>query len=228
MQLNGALMHLTNIVRPDITYTVQYLARFIRTPTELFWKGCKHILKYLKGTKGLKIRYRNREQGTVVVFLDEDWAQEKPSRKSISGYCFKFEGGLWSWRSKQQTIVAQSSKEAEFLALEFCVREVICLKKCKDIMKLVLPNDDVDRMFNISSSEENIACIKDVHSPKVSEMSKNVDLKYQFLVDYVGKGNMGLHYVSTDKMMAAIMTKSLKRTKFIEMMTLTEICWMAW
>ena len=46
-------------------------------------------------------------------------------RKSTSGACFLFEGGVISWRSKKQSVVAQSSVEAEYIALSFAVREAL-------------------------------------------------------------------------------------------------------
>lgn len=74
------------------------------------------------------------------------------------------------------------------------MREILWLKKFKDLWKLVVPNDGVDRMFNISIGEDNILCIKDAHILIVSEMSKHVDIKYQFLVDHVERGNVGLQF----------------------------------
>lgn len=47
---------------------------------------------------------------------------QTPSRKSIGGFVFFLAGGAISWRSKQQSLVAQSSVEAELIALSFSIR----------------------------------------------------------------------------------------------------------
>lgn len=54
-------------------------------------------------------------------YLDANWAQEQPDRKSINGFRFMMAGGRVSWRWKKQTVVLQSSKRAELIALAMCV-----------------------------------------------------------------------------------------------------------
>ena len=46
----GELMYLANTTRPDITFSVNLLARYIFVSTKRHWNGIKHILRYLKGT----------------------------------------------------------------------------------------------------------------------------------------------------------------------------------
>lgn len=46
-QLIGALIHLSNTVRPDIAFAVNYLSRFIESPVLSHWNAAKLILKYL-------------------------------------------------------------------------------------------------------------------------------------------------------------------------------------
>lgn len=52
-RLIGSLMPLSNTVCPDITFAVQYLARFMHSPTAGFWKAGKHLLRYLRETDEL-------------------------------------------------------------------------------------------------------------------------------------------------------------------------------
>src|SRR5882762_9526223 len=46
----GALMYLATSTRPDIAYTVGYLARFNSNPGIAHWQAVKQLLRYLKGT----------------------------------------------------------------------------------------------------------------------------------------------------------------------------------
>lgn len=72
----------------------------------------KQVLRYLRGTTGLGIVYLNNNEGSrVVAYSVSDWVHERSSRKSISGGVLMLAGGLISWWSKQQTVVAQSTKE---------------------------------------------------------------------------------------------------------------------
>jgi len=43
----GALMYLANCTRPDITFSVNLLARYNFAPTRRHWNGVKHVLRYL-------------------------------------------------------------------------------------------------------------------------------------------------------------------------------------
>lgn len=113
----------------------------------------------------------------MVALVNAICGQDKPSLKSISGYCFKLVVRLFNLRSKQQIIVAQSSSEAEFIALAYCVCEVLWVKKFKCILTLVSPHDKVDQTFNMFIGEENLACIKDAYNPEVLVLYKHVDIE---------------------------------------------------
>ena len=49
--------------------------------------------------------------------------------KSTSGYCFSLGSGMFSWCSKKQDIVAQSTAEAEFVAATAEVNQALWLRK---------------------------------------------------------------------------------------------------
>jgi hypothetical protein len=51
------------------------------------------------------------------AYTDADWAGDPIDRRSAIGYCFLLGTSLISWRSKKQTVVAQSSTETEYRAL---------------------------------------------------------------------------------------------------------------
>jgi hypothetical protein len=49
--------------------------------------------------------------------------------KSTSGYCFSFGENFFSWSSKKQEIIAQSTAEAEIVAVNAAVNQAIWLRK---------------------------------------------------------------------------------------------------
>ena len=49
------------------------------------------------------------------------------------------------------------------------------------------------------------------------DRSKNIEIKYQFIRDYVQRGFVELQYISTDEQVAGILTKSLGRGKHIHL-----------
>ena len=87
-QLVGSLMYLVN-TRPDICYAVNQLSQAMVKPTKLFWKAWKHLLRYLRGTLGYGLWYRQSNEVRLCGFTDADWARSPMDRKSTSGGIFK-------------------------------------------------------------------------------------------------------------------------------------------
>lgn len=105
-----------------------------------------------------------------MPYSDADWAQEKPSTKFMSGHCFIFSGALVSWRSKQQSVVAHSSKEADFIALSVCVRGGLWFRRFAGFLKMVRPGEVVDKSFIILIGEDNMACLQDAYNLTISDL----------------------------------------------------------
>ncbi|GKF99692.1 hypothetical protein Tco_0301383, partial [Tanacetum coccineum] len=92
----GSLMYLT-FSRPDIMFAV-----------------------YLKGQPKLGLWYLNDSPFDLVAYTDSDYARASLDRKSTTGV-YQF---LWcrliSWQCKKQTMVADSTTEAEYITASNC------------------------------------------------------------------------------------------------------------
>ena len=56
-------------------------------------------------------------------YTDASWLTERDDHISTSGWIFTLGGGSISWRSKKQTLIADSTMAAEFVALASCSKE---------------------------------------------------------------------------------------------------------
>ncbi|KAG6508608.1 hypothetical protein ZIOFF_033984 [Zingiber officinale] len=72
---------------------------------------------------------RRSNKFELYGFSDSDWAGSVDDMKSTSGYCFSLGSACFSWCSKKQEIVAQSTAEAEFVAATSAVNQAIWLRK---------------------------------------------------------------------------------------------------
>lgn len=79
---------------------------------------------------------------------------------------------------------------------------------------MVLDRATVERLFDVCIGEDNQACISETLNPVLSDLSKHIDLKYQFLVDHIRKGDVGIRYVCTEEMIADILSKNLSAQNF--------------
>jgi len=60
----------------------------------------------------------------IEGYNDANWIFDSDETKSTSGYVFTLGGGVVTWRSTRQTIIARSTMEYEFAALEMAGSEV--------------------------------------------------------------------------------------------------------
>lgn len=82
----GKLLYLSTTTRPDIAFSVSYLASFQSDPQDLHWTLAKCILRYLKSTPNFGLLYTSENKNEIVdCFVDADLAGDK-SRKSTTGF----------------------------------------------------------------------------------------------------------------------------------------------
>ncbi|XP_058741298.1 secreted RxLR effector protein 161-like [Vicia villosa] len=119
----GSLLYLMASL-PDIMFSVYLCARFQENPKESHLVVVKRIMKYLKGTTNVGLRYPKGSVCDLLGYSDADYAGCKIDRKSTSGTCHILGNTLVSWSCKKQACFALSTAEAEYIAEQ----EVVALK----------------------------------------------------------------------------------------------------
>ncbi|GJW87694.1 hypothetical protein Tco_0163034 [Tanacetum coccineum] len=120
----GSLMYLT-ASRPDIMFVVCACARFQVTPKVSHLHAVKRIFRYLKGQPKLGLWYPIDSPFDLEAFFDSDYAGASLDRKSTTGGCQFLGKRLISWQCKKQTIVANSTTEAEYVTAANCYGQVL-------------------------------------------------------------------------------------------------------
>ncbi|XP_059067890.1 secreted RxLR effector protein 161-like [Cryptomeria japonica] len=127
-QLVGSLIYLTT-TRPDITFTVGIMSRFMHKPCEGHWTTAQRVLKYLKGTQTLSIKYSKVSDFHLTGYSDSDFDGDKEHGVSTSGYLITLGSTTTTWRSKKQTVPIDSTTEVEYVAVAQATKEIVWLKK---------------------------------------------------------------------------------------------------
>nr|GEW93927.1 uncharacterized mitochondrial protein AtMg00810-like [Tanacetum cinerariifolium] len=122
-----SLMYLT-ASRPDIMFDVCACARFQVTPKTSHLHAVKRIFRYLKGQPKLGLWYPRDSPFNLEVFLDNDYARASLDRKSTTGGCQFLRKRLISWQYKKQTVVANSTTEAEYVVAASCYEQVLWIQ----------------------------------------------------------------------------------------------------
>ncbi|GJR94468.1 putative ribonuclease H-like domain-containing protein [Tanacetum coccineum] len=115
----GSLMYLTSS-RPDIMFAVCACARFQVNPKVSHLHDVKRIFRYLKGQPKLGLLYPKDSPFDLVAYTDSDYAGASLDRKSITGGCQFLGCRLILWQCKKQTMVANSTTKAEYIAASNC------------------------------------------------------------------------------------------------------------
>ena len=99
-QIIGMLIYAATGTRPNIAFVATRLSRFNNNPTEEHIKYTRYVLRYLKGTKELKIKYDGASDAGLIRFSDSDWGENRDDHHSTSGHVFLMANGVISWASQ--------------------------------------------------------------------------------------------------------------------------------
>ncbi|GJY00776.1 putative ribonuclease H-like domain-containing protein [Tanacetum coccineum] len=102
--------------KPDIMFVVCAYARVQVTPKLSHLHVVKRIFRYLKGQPKLGLWYPKDSPFDLEAYTDSDYAGASLDRKSTTGGCQFLRSRLISWQCKKQTVVANSTTEAEYVA----------------------------------------------------------------------------------------------------------------
>jgi len=139
----GEILFAYVLCRPDIGYAVTTLVKFSTAPNALHYKSLKHLATYLHQTQDWGIMYWCSEPiaslpevphvpmkfddslpvipppahlHQLITHVDAAHTNELRQRCSTTGYGCCLTGGVVAYRSRTQSICAQSSTEAELIA----------------------------------------------------------------------------------------------------------------
>jgi hypothetical protein len=98
-------MYAMQSTRPDFAYTMSALSRFNANSTTTYKGAAKRALRYMRSTTDYGITYSAQQEGeeqedlVLTEYADSDWASDKDTRKSVTGYVFMLNGRPVLWKS---------------------------------------------------------------------------------------------------------------------------------
>ena len=204
----GSLLYLACWTRPDISYAVSELSRFVSAPCAKHMEAAKHLIRYIRQTKDLSLQFSKQLSGKSNIltgYVDSDWAGCPDSRKSTSGYALMLNGAAISWKAKRQSVVALSTAEAEFVAASSMVQEVIYTRRILE--RLGFPQVQPTQIF-----EDNSTCTAWAEgSVGGSDRAKHMELRKHFVHEAVEQKVLSLVSIRSNQNAADLLTKPLAR-----------------
>ncbi|KAG8498675.1 hypothetical protein CXB51_005061 [Gossypium anomalum] len=204
--LVGCLLYLT-ATRPDILYAVGLLSRFIHYCNIAHFKAAKRVLRYVKGTLNFGVKFGRSKELKLVGYSDSDWAGSIDDMKSTPGYFFSLGSSVFSWSSKKQQTVAQSTVEAEYIAAATAINQAIWLRKLLDDL-------NVRQMEATEIKVDNQSAVSIAKNPVFHGKTKHFKIKYHFVREAeLAKEICLVHCCSRDQL-ADVLTKPLAAGRF--------------
>ncbi|MBC7870646.1 MAG: DDE-type integrase/transposase/recombinase [Chitinophagaceae bacterium] len=210
----GSLMYLSTTTRPDLAYALGKLSRYSHNPSQAHMKALKHVLRYLSGTKDMRLCLGGDSDTTQIkCYVDASYADDPDDFRSTSGLVISL-GGAVDWRSRKQKSTAQSSTDAEYYAFGVgCMR----LAQINHLMSELKGGSD-DQGYKPVVYNDNQGCLQSIRSGKYRGTTvAHIATKYQLAVEMVQNGEVSMEWVPTDAMIADIVTKPLPRPAFIRL-----------
>ncbi|GJY41811.1 putative ribonuclease H-like domain-containing protein [Tanacetum coccineum] len=171
--------------RPDIMFVVCACARFQVTPKVSHLHAVKRIFRYLK------------------------------DMKSTTGGCQFPRRRLISWKCNKQTIVANSTTEAEYVAASSCCGQVLWIQ-----------NQMLDYGYNFMNTKifiDNKSTICIVKNPVFHSKTKHIEIRHHFIRDSYDKRLIQVIKIYTDHNVADLLTKAFNTQKPRKAKSPTEI-----
>ena len=200
-RLVGRLIYLSH-TRPDISFAVSVVSRYMHDPRKSHMDAVYQILRYLKNAPGKGLLFERNKHLKIEGYCDSDWASCADDRRSTSGYCMFVGGNLVSWKSKKQSVVAKSTAEAEYRAMALGVAEMLWLKSLLE--ELGVGEDAKMKLWCDNKSAINIA-----NNPVQHDRTKHIEIDRFFIKEKLDSGLLELNHVATGDQAADCLTKGL-------------------
>jgi hypothetical protein len=200
-RLVGRLIYLCH-TRPDITYAVSVVSRYMHDPRSDHMDAVYRILRYLKRNPSKGLLFKKNGHLNVEGYCDADWGSCVGDRRSTSGCCVFVGDNLVIWRSKKQPVVSRSTAEAEYRAMSQSLCELLWVKNL--LSELKLSKGSPMRLWCDNKSAINIA-----NNPVQHDRTKHVEIDRFFIREKIDDGTLSLEFVTSGKQIADCLTKGL-------------------
>jgi hypothetical protein len=195
--------------RPDIQPTIAVLYTRVKGPNEANWAKLVRLMKYLNGTRELKLTLSADNLHCIKWYVDASFAVH-PDYKSHTGASMSYGDGDGAIRSisRKYKLNTRSSTESELVGVGDVSVMILWTK-------LFLEEQGYNINSNILYQDNKSAILLETNDKKSSgKRTRALNTCYFFLTDQVEKGNVTIAYCPIDDMVGDFHTKPLQGLKF--------------
>ena len=199
--------------RPDVTFTVNKLCKFMASPTDAHWSALKHLLRYLKGTRSLGLQYDfGEDKGhRLIGYTDSSFADCIDTGRSTIAYTFLYGPAILSWYSKLNTYVTTSTNHAEYCALAQGAKEAEWL------IALFKEIDPGKKLTPVPMLVDNSGVVSMVLNPVSHQANKHIRISCHYTRELTANKVIAPQRISTEENLADAFTKALPLATFTKL-----------
>ena len=208
----GRLLWIARTGRPDILYAVSQLGQFSHNWNMKHVVAAKRVMRYLNGTKDLKLVFHQGESFELRCFADADFANEPEENdypmRSISGIVAYIHGvgPIYSSATLEKTL-SLSTAEAEYKCTSKAAR--LCSGFREFLNEIGFVQDEPTIIYN-----DNQAAVAMVKQRFSSGRTRHVKIQFRHIREKIENREIEVRYLLTEKMIADLMTKALDKIQF--------------
>jgi hypothetical protein len=195
--------------RPDIMLALAFLTSRALAPTQEDQHKLDRLLKYVNGTRDLKLCLSSTDDPTVTAYVDSSYGVHMDGKGHTGGVLTLGQGAIHV-RSTRQKLVARSSTESELIGLTDYSSHVLHMREF-----LLQQGYEVGPAQIYHDNKSTMAMIeRGRHS---GERTKHIAMRYFFLKDRVSNNELRIEYMPTEDMVADQLTKPLTGKQFFKL-----------
>ena len=203
--------------RPDITFIVNKLCKFMANPGEVHWKHLKHLMRYLAGTAEMGLCYDF--SSTIAHFglhgyTDSSFADCPDTSRSTLAYSFMYDGAILSWYSKLNSYVNTCTNHAEYNAFALGSKEAEWLLT---IFTQLVP--DI-KHAPVPIMVDNSGVVSMVYNPVDHQSNKHVKISCHYSRELVENKIIIPQRIPSSDNLADLFTKALAAPAFLKLSSL--------
>jgi hypothetical protein len=204
------LLFLSCRARRDIQTAVAFLTTRVKEPDEDDWKKLVRVLKYLNGTRHMKLTLTVDSLNIIRWWVDSSHMTHDDCKGHNGGMMLLGRGAVISMSGKQKLNV-RSSTECELVGTYDILPTILW---CKYFIESL----GYEVEHNILMQDNKSAILLEQNGRmSSSKRTKHIKARYFLIKDKIDQGDLEIKYCPTDEMWADINTKPLQGTKFYRM-----------
>jgi hypothetical protein len=202
------LLYLVKYSRPDIANATRELTKCMQKANPAAMKEMLRVIKFVLDTRNLGLKLEpfpmRNQRWDLMAYSDADWAGDRDTRRSVTGYAIYFMGCLVCWKSKQQQSVSLSTAEAEYYALSEAAKEI-------KFVAQILMTLDLPITLPIICRVDNVGAIFMAENVTATARTKHIDLRIRFIAEFVEEGFMKIIFVKSEDNLSDGLTKNVSK-----------------